>query len=95
MIYQHWQKKYLKGGDTLTLYSKTGCSECDGSGYKGRIGVQELLVVTPEMKKLIQHRAPVEEMLNLAITQGMRTLKQDGIDKVLQGYTDIQQVHSL
>ncbi len=95
VIYQHWQKKYLKDSDTLTLYSKTGCNECDGSGYKGRIAVQELLVVTPEMRKLIQRRAPVEEMLGLAITQAMRTLKQDGIEKVLQGHTDIQQVRSL
>jgi len=93
-IYQHWQETYLNGRNTFTLYTKTGCQECDGNGYTGRLGLHELLVATPKMKKLIQHHATVEEMQNLAITQGMRTIKQDGIEKVLQGHTDMHQVRS-
>jgi type II secretory ATPase GspE/PulE/Tfp pilus assembly ATPase PilB-like protein len=78
--------------DALTLYRPKGCEVCDNSGYKGRIGIHELLVGTDEEKRLIQKHATIEDMRNLAISQGMTTLLQDGILKSIQGVTDFKQV---
>ena len=65
---------------------------CDKSGYKGRMGIHELLVGTDEIKRLIQKHATVEEMREVAAGQGMTTLLQDGIIKSLKGSTDFKQV---
>ncbi|MDI6777162.1 MAG: GspE/PulE family protein [Syntrophales bacterium] len=78
--------------DDFTLYRPKGCDVCDKSGYKGRMGIHELLVGTDEIKRLIQKHATVEEMRDLAIYQGMTTLLQDGILKATQGLTDFKQV---
>jgi type II secretory ATPase GspE/PulE/Tfp pilus assembly ATPase PilB-like protein len=77
------------------LYRAKGCAECDRTGYKGRLGVYELMVADAKVKRLVQTRAPVSEIAAAAIAGGMRTLKQDGIAKVLQGLTDISQVRAL
>jgi type II secretory ATPase GspE/PulE/Tfp pilus assembly ATPase PilB-like protein len=69
-----------------------GCAQCQQSGYKGRIGVHELLVVTPEIRRLIHARATPPALLEVAQAQGMTTLLQDGILKVCQGWTDYHQV---
>jgi len=61
----------------------------------GRMGVYELLVADAAVKRLVQGRAPIAELRAAAMANGMRTLKQDGIDKVLQGATDIQQVRAV
>ena len=79
----------------LALYRARGCKECDRTGYKGRMAVYELLIADPAVKRLIQSRAPVSEVAAAGMSNGMRTLKQDGIDKVLQGLTDIAQVRAL
>jgi len=79
-------------GDELTIYRPKGCEACDKSGYKGRMGIHELLLNTDAMKRLIQQHKSVEEMRFLAITEGMTTLLQDGIVKFLQGKTDFKQV---
>ena len=78
--------------DDLTLYRPKGCDACDKSGYKGRVGIHELLVGTDEVKRLIQKHATVEEMRDMAMAQGMTTLLQDGILKAIQGITDFKQV---
>ncbi|MDD5475835.1 MAG: ATPase, T2SS/T4P/T4SS family [Syntrophales bacterium] len=78
--------------DELTMNRAKGCSACDGTGYRGRMGVHELLVSTQEVKELIQKKATAEELRAKAIEQGMRTLLQDGIEKVLKGITDFAQV---
>ena len=72
-----------------------GCDRCVGTGYKGRVGLHELLVGSDGTKKLIQEHARVAEILALALNEGMRTLKQDGIEKVLQGITDMHQVRAV
>jgi type II secretory ATPase GspE/PulE/Tfp pilus assembly ATPase PilB-like protein len=79
----------------LVLYRAKGCKECDRTGYKGRIAVFELLVADPALKRLIQSRAPVSEVAATAMANGMRTLKQDGIAKVLEGFTDLQQIRGV
>ena len=78
--------------DNFVLYRGKGCEECRQSGYKGRIGLHELLVVTDEVKKLIHARATVADLFQVAVAQGMTTLVQDGVHKVLQGWTDYAQV---
>jgi type II secretory ATPase GspE/PulE/Tfp pilus assembly ATPase PilB-like protein len=79
----------------ISLYQPKGCRECDRTGYKGRMAVFELMVADAAVKRLVQNRAPVSEILAAALAAGMRTLKQDGIEKVLRGLTDITQVRAL
>jgi type II secretory ATPase GspE/PulE/Tfp pilus assembly ATPase PilB-like protein len=79
----------------ITLYRAKGCARCDRTGYKGRMGLYELLVADATVKRLVQTRAPVTEIAAAAAANGMRTLKQDGIDKVIRGLTDLQQVRAV
>jgi len=74
--------------EELKLCRPVGCEKCGKTGYKGRTGIHELLISTPEMKKKIIAREEVSELKKLALSQGMRTLFQDGIMKVLRGQTD-------
>lgn len=77
------------------LYRGAGCKACQGTGYKGRMGLHELLVGSEEMRELIQNRARVPELLACAQREGMTTLVQDGILKVLEGWTDFAQVRAV
>ena len=72
-----------------------GCDVCRQTGYKGRIGLHELLISTPEFKTLLYTRPPVAELQRLAASQGMTSLLQDGIQKCLQGLTDYNQVRAV
>ena len=76
----------------VKLYRAVGCSKCGDSGYRGRTGVHELLVATPAMKEYVYRRATAAELKDLAVADGMRTLMQDSIAKLLKGQTDIAQV---
>jgi type II secretory ATPase GspE/PulE/Tfp pilus assembly ATPase PilB-like protein len=87
-------KKWRSHGK-VAIYHPKGCKECDGTGYKGRIAVYELMVADAAVKRLIQTRAPIAEISAAALANGMRTLKQDGIDKVLKGHTDMHQVRGV
>ena len=81
--------------DPAPIYRPAGCPRCQDTGYKGRAAVYELLVADAAVKRLVQSRSPVTEVAAAAMAAGMRTLKQDGIDKVLQGLTDLAQVRAL
>lgn len=94
-VYQDWLKQFADEKGQLVLSEPVGCDACHGSGYKGRLGLHELLVGSDALKKNIQSRARVAEMLATALAEGMRTLKQDGIERVLQGITDIKQVRAV
>ena len=94
-VYKDLVKSYANDKGQFTLYKKVGCEACGGTGYKGRLGLHELLIATDALKKLIQEHARVAEMLAVALEEGMRTLKMDGIEKVLQGITDIAQVRAV
>src|SRR6186713_3180420 len=94
-IYERFQKDYGFGKPDFKLYKPKGCDICGGTGYKGRAGLHELLVGTDPMKKLIQEHARVAEMLAVALEEGMLTLKMDGMEKVLQGVTDMAQVRAV
>lgn len=94
-VYQRWVQSFGDSKGQLTLYKATGCDKCNSTGYKGRVGLHELMEGTDAVKKNIQEHARVAEMFATALNDGMRTLKQDGIEKVLQGITDMKQVRSV
>ncbi|MFN2643796.1 MAG: GspE/PulE family protein [Burkholderiales bacterium] len=81
--------------EKTTLYQAKGCKDCDRTGYKGRLAVYELMAADPSVKRLIQTRAPVAKIAEAALANGMRTLKQDGINKVLRGFTDMREVRAV
>lgn len=94
-VYQTWVKQFGNDKGQLTLCKPNGCDKCSGTGYKGRVGLHELLEGTDAVKKNIQEHARVAEMFATALEDGMRTLKQDGIEKALQGITDMAQVRAV
>ena len=94
-ILADWKKQYGDDKGRIMLHEPVGCNACSESGYKGRVGLHELLIATDALKKNIQEHARVAEMLVTALGDGMRTLKQDGVEKVLQGITDMQQVRTV
>ncbi|WP_255991506.1 GspE/PulE family protein [Chitinolyticbacter albus] len=94
-IYQDWIKRFGDNDGKITLYEPVGCEACNHTGYKGRVGLHELLVGSDEIKRLVQERARVAQILARALEEGMRTLKQDGIEKVLAGTTDLHQVRAV
>ena len=94
-VYKEWVKNYGNDKGQLTLYKPVGCDACGGSGMKGRLGLHELLVATDPLKKLIQEHARVAQIVAVALGEGMRTLKQDGIEKVLMGITTLKEVRSV
>ncbi len=93
--YDWWPSTGITYSENLMLYRPKGCSACNNSGYKGRMGVHELLTGTDELKRAIQHKAPIDELRNLALQQGMRTLLQDAIEKAFKGITDIKQARAI
>jgi type II secretory ATPase GspE/PulE/Tfp pilus assembly ATPase PilB-like protein len=78
--------------DDFKLHGPKGCNVCDGTGYKGRMGIHELLVGTDDIKRMVQKHETVEVMREKAMSEGMTTLLQDGIQKALKGFTDFKQV---
>ncbi len=101
-VYREWVKKYADDKGQFTFYrakvageDDTRCDACGGSGYKGRVGLHELMVGTDGAKKLIQEHARVAQLVSQALEDGMRTLKQDGMEKVIQGITDMKQVRAV
>ena len=93
-LYEGWVKTYGEDGK-LKFYRAGGCDKCNKTGYKGRLGLHELLVADDAIKKLIQERARVSEIFTVAVASGMRTLKMDGMEKIMMGLTDIKQVRSV
>ena len=77
---------------TGRLWRAAGCTACGGTGFSGRLALQELLVVDASLQQAIVHRAGLEEMRELSGRQGMRTLAEDGIEKALQGRTTLSEV---
>jgi type II secretory ATPase GspE/PulE/Tfp pilus assembly ATPase PilB-like protein len=89
-----WQQQYAEDGK-IRFYRHTGCDKCNQTGYKGRVGLHELLIADDGIKKLIQERARVAEVFAAAVEGGMRTLKMDGMEKVMMGLTDLKMVRSV
>lgn len=82
----------ILGTDIVTLHKGTGCDYCGKTGYKGRIACYEQMQCTTEIKDLINKRSPVHEIKQLAVQQGMRTLREAAVQKVLDGLTTIDEM---
>jgi len=89
-----WKQQYANSGP-LHFYRHVGCDKCNQTGYKGRVGLHELLIADDGIKKLIQERARVAQVFAAAVEGGMRTLKMDGMEKVMMGLTDLKMVRSV
>ena len=93
-VLSSWMERFGAKGK-LMGYRSAGCSKCGGTGYKGRVGLHELLIVDKELRRLIQTGARAEELQRVAMLAGMRTLRQDGIEKVLQGEVLLEDVRAM
>jgi|APLak6261670569_1056079.scaffolds.fasta_scaffold01247_1 type II secretory ATPase GspE/PulE/Tfp pilus assembly ATPase PilB-like protein len=93
-LFEQWVEQYGDNGK-LRFYKAVGCDKCNKTGYKGRLGLHELLIADDRIKKLVQERARVAEIFAAAVENGMRTLKMDGMEKILLGQTDLKQVRSV
>jgi type II secretory ATPase GspE/PulE/Tfp pilus assembly ATPase PilB-like protein len=92
---EQWKTLGVAYSPALRLQRPRGCSKCGDTGYKGRMGIHELLVASDEIKRLVQGRATVEQLRKQGMAEGMTTLLQDGIQKVLAGHTDFKQVRAV
>ena len=90
---QQWLGSYGRDGQ-LHRYQSLGCPSCQGTGFRGRCGLHELMPVSREVRRLIQTGARSEALQQTAMAEGMLTLRQDGIEKVLQGATTIDEVRA-
>jgi len=93
-LLNHWREAHAQGGE-LRWYRAVGCEACKQTGYRGRIGLHELLVVDEAIKQLVQQRARVADIFAAAVQAGMHTLKMDGMEKVLLGLTDMAMVRAV
>ncbi len=85
----------IEYSDSLKLYRANGCDRCNDTGYRGRMGIHELLMGSDAQKRLIQGKAKIDEIRTQAVEDGMTTLKQDGIEKIFKGNTDLTQVRKV
>ena len=97
MIYVDYGEKYwpqtgIEYDPDKTLYRPKGCDACSNTGYRGRMGIHELMEGTPKIKLMIKKQASTEMLFTQAMKEGMSTLRQDGIMKVFQGLTDMSEV---
>jgi type II secretory ATPase GspE/PulE/Tfp pilus assembly ATPase PilB-like protein len=87
-------EQFIPTSREITMYRPKGCGQCN-QGYRGRTGAHELMIAGPVIKNLIKHRRPTDEIRDQAIADGMLTLKQDALLKVLRGLTDLKQVRAV
>lgn len=92
-VLERWRTQNSRDG-RLLMHHSPGCKACDDSGYRGRAGVHELMVISRELRHLVQTGARAETLAHTAMAEGMRTLRHDGIDKVLAGVTSIEEVRA-
>jgi len=90
-IVNGWRERHGDARGGFTLYRAVGCKECS-KGYKGRIGLHELLIPGDHTRQLVRERATPPQLRNAALADGIRTLKMDGIEKILAGLTDVKAV---
>ena len=87
-----WRQQYGSAQGELRMWRPVGCAKCEGHGYHGRLGIHKLTMSDETIRQPIRHRAPASDIRHSALTAGMLTLRQDGIEKVLQGLTDMSEV---
>ncbi len=92
-VLSSWMGRHAVDGRLMRHHSP-GCARCSDSGHKGRAGLHELMVISRALRHLVQTGARAEELQTTAMAEGMRTLRQDGIDKVLAGITTMEEVRA-
>jgi type II secretory ATPase GspE/PulE/Tfp pilus assembly ATPase PilB-like protein len=92
-VLQDWQQRFGRNGE-LRYHHAPGCEQCNGTGRRGRAGLHELMTISRELRRLVQTGARAEDLQRQALRDGMRTLRQDGIEKVLAGITQIEDVRA-
>jgi type IV pilus assembly protein PilB len=80
------------GNGSVDIFEPVGCQRCGGTGYRGRMGLFEVMPVSDEIRRLVLERTPADQIGAIAIKQGMRTLRQDGLAKVASGHTSLAEV---
>ena len=83
---------FAEGEDVVTLYKPKGCMRCSNTGFRGRVGIYELLFVTEKIQRLALEKASAKEITSAALEEGMVVLRQDGFLKVKQGITSLEEV---
>jgi general secretion pathway protein E len=83
--------RFTDGGD-VRLYRPKGCADCDGTGYRGRLAITELLVMSDDIRRLVMSHAQARQIEEQALQEGMRTMYEDGLKKALAGQTTIEEV---
>ena len=76
----------------ITVYKGKGCDRCSGTGMKGRVALYEVMPITEELRDLILKAAPTADLKRVAQEQGMQTLRQSGLRKVIEGITTVEEV---
>ena len=74
------------------MFKGRGCKRCHGSGYRGRVGLYELMEVTPDVRNLINRKALEEDIRRAVQTKDFRTLYKDGLEKISQGFLSLEEV---
>ena len=82
----------IPAGRRITVYEPCGCEQCDNAGYKGRIGIYEIMTVTPKLKSLISKGATAEVLKEQAQADGMHTLRESAVNLVLEGVTSYHEM---
>jgi type II secretory ATPase GspE/PulE/Tfp pilus assembly ATPase PilB-like protein len=93
-VLSDWRRRFGSASSRLTLYRGVGCDHCNHSGYRGRAGIHELMTVSRTLRHMIQTGRRADDLQTQALGEGMRTLRQDGIEKVLAGVTTIEEVRA-
>ena len=89
---KYWEQTGIEYNPDMTLFKPVGCEACSKTGYRGRMGIHELMEGTPKIKLMIKKQANTEMLFAQAMKEGMETLRQDGIQKVFKGMTDLTEV---
>jgi type II secretory ATPase GspE/PulE/Tfp pilus assembly ATPase PilB-like protein len=89
---RRWQADLADAQGRVPVFRRRGCEKCEGHGYFGRLGIHELMLANDEIRKHIRRREDAGVLQAAALAAGMKTLRQDGIDKVLAGLTDLSEV---
>ena len=93
LLLRDWSERFGHDGQ-VQVHKSLGCEKCDQTGFKGRAGLHELMMISRELRRLIQTGGRAEALQRTAMSEGMHTLRQDGIEKVLAGITSIEEVRA-
>jgi type II secretory ATPase GspE/PulE/Tfp pilus assembly ATPase PilB-like protein len=92
MLQARFTPDQVAAADGVSLYRKKGCPRCGQTGYKGRIGIYQLMVMTEDLSRLAASHASREDIERAALEGGMKTLWDDGLGKVASGLTSLEEV---